>query len=172
MLSQNDLKQIITACPGHLPRTDALEQRIQIGVGFHNKWYRSQKEHWLGWIVFQEYKAQMSQRELSSIPAKERWRGLNCIPMMFWLAEAAGVHTDLLAEAEAIAEMEAVAKTFDCPQHGKAMRKVLPWPILETALSIAPKSSEIVATQAGREAYERLAARKSKYRRLRHECDR
>ena len=85
-LSQNQLKRIIAAAPATLPRTDALQHRIKIGVGFHNKWYRSQKEHWLGWIVFQEYSARKTQREISSILAKDRWMGLNCIPMMFgWL---------------------------------------------------------------------------------------
>ena len=29
-------------------RTTELENEIKIGTGFHNKWYRSQKEHWLG----------------------------------------------------------------------------------------------------------------------------
>ncbi len=41
----NDLLRYIANYPEKPSRTVALEQAIQIGTGFHGKWYRSQKEH-------------------------------------------------------------------------------------------------------------------------------
>lgn len=65
-VSQTTLKRIIEACASELPGTDALQEQIKIGVGYHNKWYRSQKEHWLGWIVFQEHKSRSNKRDIAS----------------------------------------------------------------------------------------------------------
>lgn len=165
-VTQSQLKRIIAAAPANLPRTDALQQRIKIGVGFHNKWYRSQKEHWLGWIVFQELTARQKQREVSEILAKERWAGLNCIPMMFWLAETVGIDVQTLDLVEKVADAESLKKPCDCPQHGKAMRQVLPWEKIETALLTMPESVQAVADRAGMDAFERLASLRSKYRSL------
>ena len=165
-ISQTQLKQIITACPDRLPRTDALEAQIKIGVGYHNKWYRSQREHWLGWIAYQEYKALEIGKDIESISARDRWRGLNCIPMMFWLAEASGVGGDHLTLAEEVAVVQAERFTCDCPQHGKALREALKWDMVEKASRGMTKASEADADEASRVAYEHLASVKSKYKKL------
>ena len=53
-IKQAELKRKITGKEAIPLRTDDLEKRIKIGVGFHKKWYRSQKEYWLSWIVAKE----------------------------------------------------------------------------------------------------------------------
>lgn len=164
-LSQTDLKQILTCCPDHPPRTVALERRIKIGTGFHAKWYRSQREHWLGWIVRQEYIAIESGKDVGAITARRRWSGLNCIPMMFWLAEVAGVPDEQLSEVESAARDLAQRKPHDCPEHGKGIRQVLPWKVVEQCLLRLPRATAEEATQAGLEAFTHLATFKPKYRR-------
>lgn len=163
-ICQTTLKRIITACPAELPRTDALQKRIKIGVGYHNKWYRSQKEHWLGWIVFQEHKAREIKRDIAAITARQRWSGLNCIPMMFWLAEAVELDNSLLDQAYGVAVEEAKVITHDCPRHGKAMRGVLAWENIEEGLAIAQQAEVLEAQEAGNSAFAYLALKLCEYR--------
>ncbi|MGJ8653049.1 MAG: hypothetical protein ACSHX8_07300 [Opitutaceae bacterium] len=167
-LSQNSLKHIIAGCPGNLPRTDRLQQQIRIGVGYHNKWYRSQKEHWLGWIVAQEYMAIEKRRDITLITAHERWKRLNCIPMMFWLAEAAGLDDEYLSNAEAISKLKAAETDHDCPQHGKAMREALPWDLIEMGLITMPPEIEEISCATADAAFDRLTSLRSEFRRLKN----
>jgi len=171
MLTLPELKLRVAAFSDLLPRTDALEKRIKIGVGFHNKWYRSQHEHWLGWIVVHEYKAQKRGGTPDSMSAEKLWSGLHCIPMMFWLAEAAGMEQSVLdaAELAAIAATKSKDRRKDCPQNGGAMRAVLTWVDVEKRLLAASTVSAKKADQAADEAFEHLASQKSEYRRLRND---
>jgi hypothetical protein len=168
-LSQLELKKRITLLPAHPPRAVALQERIQIGVGYHNKWYRSQKEHWLGWIVVKEYKAILKDIPLDTITARMRWSRLNCIPMMFWLAEVAGVDDDTLTEAEEAAILAAQEIPQDCPLHGKIMRQVLPWKMIEKRMIQLPSASSEEAASAGNLAFEHLASIKPKRRELKEQ---
>lgn len=170
MLSQIDLRDRIAGFDAFLPRTDALERRIRIGVGYHGKWYRSQREHWLGWIAVKAREAEGRGEDPATVAAGARWSGLNCIPMMFWLAEAAGVAPTALDRAEAAAVEAAAAKGVDCPQHGKAMRAALPWAMVERALLGSPPpdaADRAAAADAADEALERLASLRSDFRRFR-----
>ena len=170
-LSQPELKKRIALLPAHPPRTVALQERIQIGVGFHNKWYRSQKEHWLGWIVVKEYNAYLNDVPLASITAKRRWGGLGCIPMMFWLAEVAGIQDSHLAKAEEAAVAAAGECPHDCSRHGKIMRQVFPWVQIEKALLEMPSASVSDTLRAAKIAYTQLETLKPARKRLRLQAE-
>jgi len=45
------LRAHIRPLPEFLLRTKELETSISVGVGFDGAWYRSQKQHWLGWLT-------------------------------------------------------------------------------------------------------------------------
>jgi len=72
----------------------------------------------------------------------------------------------MLDVAEKEAETESLKKSCDCPQHGKAMRRLLPWEKIEAELTTMPESSQKAADNAGMEAFARLASLRSKYRSL------
>lgn len=147
LVTHYDLLCLVGWFPEHLPRTLALEQRIRIGAGFHGKWYTSQAEHWRGWMGFHDARLRRLGKDPALVSGNVRWRGLSCAPMMFWLAEAAGVPADRLDRAEAAAHTAADAIRHDHASHGKAMREVLPWPVLEAALgSLVPLASAAVAS--------------------------
>ena len=169
MFSLIDLKHRVAAFQDYLPRTDALEKRIKIGVGYHDKWYRSQREHWLGWIVAHEFKTQKRGETPDSVPAEKLWSRLHCIPMIFWLAEAAGLDQSVLEAAElaAVVATEPDDQKMDCPEHGGAMRAVLRWADVEKALLTTPVASAKEADLAADGAFEHLASRRRKYWRLR-----
>ena len=171
LLTQNQLKRIIAAQSAIAARTDRLEKQIRIGVGFHGKWYRSQREHWLGWIVAKERMALQKGENPDAIVARKRWTNLNCIPMMFWLAEVAGVPDEVLTGAESAAVEAAAINDKDCQQHGKAMRVVLPWTGLEPYLANTTCADSQTTVHDSDAAFEYLASLKNKYRKLKDETD-
>lgn len=131
LISHSDLLRLVGAFPEELPRTLILERRIQIGTGFHGKWYASQGEHWRGWMGYQNAVLRRSRRDPDLVPGRVRWN-LNCAPMMFWLAEGAKVPNQILDQAEEAARAAATRINHDHPSHGKAIRACLSWTLIET----------------------------------------
>jgi hypothetical protein len=164
-ISQRMLKTYVAAYPPAPTRTQALEQRIQIGTGFHGKWYRSQREHWLGWVEFQDRKALEAGQSPNALLAKAVWNRLKCSPMMFWLAECSGVSADLLSKAETEAAQAAVLNPKDGNPHGRMIRSVLPWPVLESAIANGPAASSLShAQQEADLAFDRLCELRPRFR--------
>jgi hypothetical protein len=161
LISHSHLLRLVGAFPEELPRTLALERRIQIGARFHGKWYASQGEHWRGWMGYQDAVLRRSGRDPDFVPGRVRWN-LNCAPMMFWLAEAAKVADQILDQAEEAARVAATRISHDHPSHGKAMRACLPWPLIEKSLASLPRLSAEAAAAASAAvalAHEKLVAR-------------
>lgn len=122
-----DLLCYVAGYPELAPRTYALEQRIKIGTGFHNKWFSSQKEHWLGWLVYQQMLS-------SGITPKVVWNRLKSSPMMFYLAESGGVDNHQLNLLEDAVSRAALINSKDGNPHGKYIRETLPWEKLELTI--------------------------------------
>ena len=168
MISIQDLKLCVAGFDAVPPRTLALEKRIEIGAGFHGKWYRSQKEHMLGWLLVQEAQARMKGQEPFRVDARGMWGRLKCSPMMFWLAEAGGVSENHLDEAEKAAEAAAKINPKDGNPHGKLMRAVLPWELVAEAIRVRGDRVEpAIAEEAARVAFDRLTSMVPSYRKHR-----
>ena len=154
-----ELLRYIAGYPETPPRTIALEQEIRIGTGFHGKWYGSQKEHWLGYVGYKRAKWAAQGKNYDLEKAKSHWSRTHCFPMLFWLAECAGVDSDVLGTAEAAARRVAAVIGSDHPSHGKAAREVLPWSLVEQAiLSKEPGLDLATARSASDDAYKQLAS--------------
>jgi hypothetical protein len=54
-------------------------------------WYKTQKEHWLGWLSEYDGPGAYSRKSWSGRSAEYVYNHINCPPMLLWLAEAAGV---------------------------------------------------------------------------------
>jgi hypothetical protein len=156
------LLRYIAGYPGTPPRTVALEQEIRIGTGFHGKWYSSQKEHWLGYAGYKRALWAVQEKNYGLEKAKSHWSRTHCFPMLFWLAECAGVDSDILGRAEVAARRVAAVTGSDHPSHGKAAREALPWSLVEQAiLSKVPELDLAKARLESDEAYARLASLRS-----------
>ncbi|AML52828.1 hypothetical protein [Falsihalocynthiibacter arcticus] len=165
MITQSDLKQFIACFEPAPPRTTALEQKIKIGTGYHGKWYRSQREHWLGWMFYQDAKAHEKGKDPGVLPAKPVWNRLKCSPSMFWLAEASGVSSSLLDAAEDAAIRATLINPKDGNPHGRLMREVLPWGVIDDALFAGVAKLPIDETDYfALQAFERLASLRSEFR--------
>jgi hypothetical protein len=168
MISLTELICHMAAYPDAPPRTTALEQRIRIGSGFHNKWYRSQRDHLLGWMVVQACQARKKGLDPDKVDAKGMWGRLKCSPAMLWLAECAGVPGEILAKAEGEAIAAAANNPMDGDPHGQMMREVLPWTILEAAIVNGPRPAPLdEAMGTANDAFQRLTGKVHAYRHLR-----
>lgn len=168
MISISQLKAFGAAYEAMPQRTIALERRIRIGSGFHGKWYRSQREHMLGWFVVQECQERRAGRSPAAVDAKGIWNRLKCSPAMFWLAECAGIPKDLLDQAEQQAERAAQINPMDGPPHGTMIRQILPWTVMQSVILSGPSPAcELTAEEMAMLAFDRLTEKRATYRHLR-----
>ena len=92
-------------------------------------WYRTQKEHWLGWLA--EYGGPgYYGRTNSNRRAEIVYNHINCAPMVFWLAEASHVQRSLLL----VAKRSALRAGPSYPRQTAAIRRLIPWAVLAAAL--------------------------------------
>lgn len=73
------------------PRHKALECALHIGVGYGGAWYSSQKEHWQRWLAEYHGPGAYGRKPRPDRTAQFVYNRIQCAPMLFWLAEAAGV---------------------------------------------------------------------------------
>jgi len=93
------------------------------------KWYKTQKEHWLGWLG--EYHGPGAYGRQDSTPRNARlaYNRIVCVEMLIYLAKAAGVSPSRLAKAHAA---ERAAPSLQAKSG--AVRKIIPWEIIEQRL--------------------------------------
>jgi len=92
-------------------------------------WYRTQKEHWLGWL--REYDGPGA---YGRIPGKQRdakfaYNHVVEPKMLLWLIEATGLNPDLVDRAK-----RASAEGASLMQKSGAIRRVVPWTVLYDAI--------------------------------------
>ncbi|MGJ5620048.1 hypothetical protein [Sulfitobacter sp. MF3-043] len=133
-MTPGTLRAHIRPLPEFLPCTLAMEKAISVGVGFDGAWYRSQKEHWLGWLA--EYNGAGAYGRSDQTPrnAQYAYNHFQCAPMLFWLAEALGFETDILETAyDAVIAIDAMG-AVQCV----ALRRVIHWEHIERRLEVWP----------------------------------
>ena len=93
------------------------------------KWYRTQKEHWLGWL--REYDGPGFYGRTSGVKRDARFAYNHIVEskMLLWVIRAAGVPSRRLAEAR---RAERNARSMQAKS--SAVRKAVPWEILAPRL--------------------------------------
>jgi hypothetical protein len=92
-------------------------------------WYKSQKEHWLGWLS--EYDGPGAYgRKNANRSAGFVYNHINCSPMVLWLGEASGVQKEQVREAKVAALLAPDNMGSQC----SAIRKIIPWSLIEASL--------------------------------------
>ena len=94
-MTPQTLRAHIKPLSEYLPLTKSLEEALREGAGFNRAWYRSQKEHWLGWLA--EYDGPGAYgRSDAKRDARFVYNHIQCAPMLFWLSEALETPSDIL----------------------------------------------------------------------------
>jgi hypothetical protein len=97
---------------------------------------RSHRAHWLGWL--REYDG--SGFYIRKVPKNPRPMGfiyahIHCAPMLLWSAEVAGVRTAQVHKADRTLRRLVRDGLHDSnPACGRAVRAIIPWTDIETAL--------------------------------------
>ena len=103
-------------------------------------WYRTQKEHWLGWLGEYEGPGGYGRQVQSGRDARFAYNHIVNPQMLLWLNEAAGVDSSLVS-----ASREAASNKTTMMAQSGAIRKIMPWKMVESALfnsqSAHPRSS-------------------------------
>ena len=127
------LRAHIKPLPEYLSQTKALERALREGVGFNGAWYRSQKEHWLGWLA--EYDGPGAYgRSDTKRDAQFVYNHIQCAPMLFWLSEALDTPSDILD----MTVKAVVAAPNRGAQKCAALRSHLPWDQIADRLTARP----------------------------------
>lgn len=85
------------------PVTEDLERLLKrLHPSGRRAWYRSQKEHWLGWLHEYDGPGFYGRGDWDRSAAFV-YNHINCAPMALWLAEALGVSKTLLRAASSLA---------------------------------------------------------------------
>jgi hypothetical protein len=105
-------------------------------------WYRTQKEHWIGWLS--EYSGPGAYGRKVGVPRDARWayNHIVCSDMLLWLIEATGVSEDLVSQAK----RDSASGTTLMEQSG-IIRRIVPWPVIAAALwdgSVTSRSNDLV----------------------------
>jgi hypothetical protein len=114
------------------PITASYEQAL-IARGIWDKrrvWYRSQKEHWIGWLSQYDGPGAYNRKTWKGRSAEFTYNHVRCPPMLLWLAEATGVpKKDVLA-----AKRSALKASQNLGGQSAALRRAIPWAIVEQLL--------------------------------------
>ena len=124
------LAGLIERLPAFPVLTADLEHELQIGVGYGNAVYASQKEHWLTWLAAYETPGAYNRKGVVTRDARSVYQRLNCAPMLFWLSDAAGLDDEVLK----LAFKNVVAAGRRSATQGAALRQVIPWEAIKLHL--------------------------------------
>lgn len=94
------------------------------------KWYRTQKQHWLGWLAEYAGPGAYGRKTPSTADARHIYNRIVEYRMLLWLAEAASVSAEKVGEAKRQA-----ATATSLQQAAGRVRRLIPWEDVEAALA-------------------------------------
>ena len=125
------LRRCIQALPEHQPLTEAFQRNLEARKLIGPSNYRTQKQHWLGWLGDYDGPGHYGRTEWHRT-AEFVYNHVVCPPMVLWLAEAVGVSRSAIEAATAAA----LAAGSTQMAQAAAMRRIIPWSKIETLASL------------------------------------
>ena len=131
-MTPRQLRSLLEELPESVPITDALEaEKCPQSSRLSSTWYKSQKEHWLGWLG--EYDgpgAYGRKNAIRDAQFKFIYNHFQCSPDLLWLAEAFGVDEKLLVLGRDAMRKARASPASQCA----AFRKVVSWEVVEATI--------------------------------------
>ena len=117
--------------PASIPRFIAAIRKLPEDkpVVTPGKWYRTQKEHWLGWLSDYGGPGAYRRKGGSHQDARFAYNHIVEPKMLLWLISAAGIDTRLVSEAK-----RAAAAGTTMAGQSAAVRKAAPWDVVAASL--------------------------------------
>lgn len=92
-------------------------------------WYKTQKEHWLGWLSEYNGSGAYGRKIDKSRDAKYAYNHIVNYKMLIWVIKAAGVDRTLVKKALSVIDER---RTYQ--ENAGAIRKIVPWEVIAKAL--------------------------------------
>lgn len=127
-MTPKELRSHIKRLSPRGPVAHSLEQSIW-GGGMKVTWYATQREHLLGWLSEYDGPGYYGRSNWNR-SAEFVYNHIQCAPGLLWLAEAAGVPRFALVKAK----KAVLAAGKNSAAQAGALRRVLPWPLVEALL--------------------------------------
>jgi hypothetical protein len=130
-MTRRQLRARIYKLQPQLPFTSLFEKLLRKDGSWGGKpvWYKSQRQHWLGWLGGYNGRGAYGRKKWGRT-AEFVYNHIVCPPMVLWLAEACGVPNTKIYEA-----MQAALSAGPTLNHQvAAIRQVIPWKMIETRL--------------------------------------
>ena len=125
-----ELRAVIQKLPAHGKFSQRLEAHKRLAIN-RDPWYKSQKEHWLGWLKDYDGPGFYHRKTHAGRDAKYIYNHINCSPMLLYLPEALGVPLELIQKAfRAVIEANQPSMARQCG----IIRRVIPFETLATKL--------------------------------------
>jgi len=93
------------------------------------KWYLTQKEHWLGWLGEYGGPGAYGRKGRNNQDAEFVYNHIVEYRMLLWIIEAADVDIKLVKKAKAVIDTEKYMSA-----NSAAVREIVPWKVLASAL--------------------------------------
>jgi hypothetical protein len=134
------LKQLalrIRRFPAAPPVTVQLEKALEKrGTLKPTRWYKTQKEHWTGWLRGYEGPGYYGRKNWNRT-AEYVYNHINCPPMVLWLGEASGIPVNKVRAAKRAALKADSAFPAQC----SAIRNIIPWELVKSPSVLKPKGA-------------------------------
>lgn len=92
------LRAVIEKLPKQGEYSQKLEAHPHLAIN-RDPWYKSQKEHWLGWLGDYDGPGFYQRKTHAGRDAKYIYNHIMCSPMLLYLPEALGVSIELIKKA-------------------------------------------------------------------------
>jgi len=93
------------------------------------KWYKTQKQHWLGWLKEYHGLGAYGRKNGKERDARYAYNHIVEYKMLLWLIEAAGMDPKLVKKAKSVVDDRKPLQA-----NSAAIRRIVPWGMLESAL--------------------------------------
>lgn len=124
------LRGVIKNLSEHSDYSQKLEAHPLLKIN-RNPWYKSQKEHWLGWLKDYDGPGFYKRKTHAGRTAKYIYNHINCSPMLLYLPESLGVSESLVQKAfQAVVDANQSSMARQCGM----IRKVIPYDVVEVEL--------------------------------------
>ena len=134
-MSRRELRRLIHRLDPNQPIVSNFEAAIVARRGrSEDRWYGNQQQHWLGWLRGYNGPGYYGRKNWS-VPAGTVYSRVVNPSMVLWLGAAAGVHSETVQDA-ANAALDAPDRM---ESQSAAIRRVMPWPVVESALRAGNK---------------------------------
>jgi hypothetical protein len=146
-MTRRQLRAKIYKLRAQLPLTNLFEALPRENDSWGGKpvWYNSQRQHWLGWVRRYNGRGAYGRKKWRRT-AEFVYNHIVCPPMVLWLGEACGVPNTKIYYA-----MQAALRGGPTLNHQvAAIRKVIPWELIEARLNRGTRLYPYAACQEER----------------------